>query len=122
MIWSPTDAEDGKVTVQAFEVVSIQYPFPATADNVVPVTIVDCQAIEAKPDAVPLLVNVAPAGITKSSPLSPNVRVVPDLGDILFTFMSSQIIRATAKAHSQPDQQTNQLNEFFGDVGGSWGF
>jgi hypothetical protein len=48
----------------------------------------DCQAIEAKPDAVPLLVNVAPAGITKSSPLSPNVRVVPDLGDILFTFIS----------------------------------
>jgi predicted secreted protein len=70
------------------DVVSIQYPFPATADNVVPVTIVDCQAIEAKPDAVPLLVNVAPAGITKSSPLSPNVRVVPDLGDILFTFIS----------------------------------
>jgi hypothetical protein len=63
-------------------------PFPATAVKVEPVTIDDCQAIEAKPDAVPLLVNVAPAGITKSSPLSPNVRVVPDLGDILFTFIS----------------------------------
>jgi hypothetical protein len=61
MIWSPTLALPGKVTVQAFNVVSIQYPFPATAVKVEPVTIDDCQAIEAKPDAVPLLVNVAPA-------------------------------------------------------------
>ena len=41
---SPTLAEAGKVTVQAFEVVLIGYPFPATAVKVEAVTTV-CQDV-----------------------------------------------------------------------------
>ena len=63
---------------------------------VVPVTIVDCQSMLAKPVAVPLLVKVAPdatvkvppLGTVNVSPLSPSVKSVPDLGLILFTFTS----------------------------------
>jgi hypothetical protein len=44
--------------VQALEVVSIQYPLFASAFKVAAVTILDCQAILAKPVAVPLLGNL----------------------------------------------------------------
>ena len=46
---SPTEADAGNVIVQAFEVVLIQYPLPATAVKVVPV-VTDCQAVPPTPE------------------------------------------------------------------------
>ena len=43
-------------------------------------TILDCQAIEAKPVAVPALAKVTPEGILTVSPDVPKVKVVPDCG------------------------------------------
>ena len=61
---SPTEADAGNVIVQAFEVVLIQYPLPATAVKVEPVTIV-CHSIPASTapqlKSVPSDVNTVPA-------------------------------------------------------------
>ena len=73
------------------DVVSIQYPFPASAVKVEAVTIV-CQDIAANPVAVPRFENVAPDGTVKVSPLSPNVNAVPVAGEILLVFTSSTTV------------------------------